>query len=215
MYFFETEAREYGLKPMNCPGHCFVFGDHLRSYRELPLRLAEAGLVHRHEASGVLHGLLRVRHITQDDGHIFCTHEQTEDEVLGCLDFAFFLYGLFEFPVKAELSTRPEKRIGSDEAWDSAEAALRGALERRGLDYELNEGDGAFYGPKIDLHVTDALERSWQLGTIQLDFQMPERFEPQLCRRRQQPSTCAGDDPSRAARLARALHRHRARAHGR
>ncbi len=177
MYFFDTEAREYGLKPMNCPGHCFVFSDHLRSYRELPLRLGEAGLVHRHEASGVLHGLLRVRHITQDDAHIFCTHEQTEDEVLGCLDYAFFLYGLFDFRVNAELSTRPEKRIGSDEHWDRAEQALHGALERQGLDYDLNEGGGAFYGPKIDLHVTDALERSWQLGTIQLDFQMPERFE--------------------------------------
>ena len=177
MYFFDTEAREYGLKPMNCPGHCFVFSDHMRSYRELPFRLGEAGLVHRHEASGVLHGLLRVRHITQDDAHIFCTHEQTEDEVLGCLDYAFFLYGLFDFKVSAELSTRPDKRIGADEDWDTAEAALRGALERQGLAYELNEGDGAFYGPKIDLHVTDALERSWQLGTIQLDFQMPERFE--------------------------------------
>ena len=124
----------------------------------------------------MLHGLLRVRHITQDDAHIFCTHEQTEDEVLGCLDYAFFLYGLFDFRVNAELSTRPEKRIGADEDWERAEAALRGALERQGLDYDLNEGDGAFYGPKIDLHVTDALERSWQLGTIQLDFQMPERF---------------------------------------
>jgi threonyl-tRNA synthetase len=177
MYFFDTEAREYGLKPMNCPGHCFVFSDRLRSYRELPLRLGEAGLVHRHEASGVLHGLLRVRHITQDDAHIFCTAEQTEDEVLGCLDYAFFLYGLFDFRVTAELSTRPEKRIGSDEDWDRAEEALHGALSRRRLEYELNQGDGAFYGPKIDLHVTDALERSWQLGTIQLDFQMPERFE--------------------------------------
>ena len=177
MYFFDTEAREYGLKPMNCPGHCFVFSDQLRSYRELPMRLGEAGLVHRHEASGVLHGLLRVRHITQDDAHIFCTYEQTEDEVLGCLDYAFFLYGLFNFPVHAELSTRPPKRIGTDEEWDMAEGALRGALERQGLEYALNEGDGAFYGPKIDLHVTDALERSWQLGTIQLDLQMPERFD--------------------------------------
>ncbi len=176
MYFFDTEAREYGLKPMNCPGHCFVFSDQLRSYRELPMRLGEAGLVHRHEASGVLHGLLRVRHITQDDAHIFCTHEQTEDEVLGCLDYAFFLYELFDFPVHAELSTRPEKRIGIDEEWDMAEGALRGALERQGLEYAVSEGDGAFYGPKIDLHVTDALERSWQLGTIQLDLQMPERF---------------------------------------
>ncbi len=176
MYFFDTEAREYGLKPMNCPGHCFVFSDHLRSYRELPLRLAEAGLVHRHEASGVLHGLLRVRHITQDDGHIFCTHAQTEGEVIECLDYAYFLYGLFDFRVHAELSTRPEKRIGEDAQWDQAEEALRGALDRQNLEYALNEGDGAFYGPKIDLHVTDALHRSWQLGTIQLDFQMPERF---------------------------------------
>ena len=177
MYFFDTDSREYGLKPMNCPGHCFVFSDRLRSYRDLPLRLAEAGLVHRHEPSGVLHGLLRVRHITQDDAHIFCTYEETEDEVLGCLDYAFFLYGLFNFRVSAELSTRPEKRIGSDKDWDRAEEALQGALDRQGVKYELNVGDGAFYGPKIDLHVTDALERSWQLGTIQLDFQMPERFE--------------------------------------
>ena len=133
--------------------------------------------MHRHEPSGTLHGLLRVRHITQDDAHIFCTEEQIEEEVLRCLDFGFFIYDLFGFEPRLELSTRPEKRVGSDEMWDRAEAALQEALESRGLEYDLNEGDGAFYGPKIDLHMTDSIGRSWQLGTVQLDYYMPERFE--------------------------------------
>jgi threonyl-tRNA synthetase len=133
--------------------------------------------VHRHEPSGTLHGLLRVRHITQDDAHIFCTQEQVEDEVIACLDFGFFLYEIFGFEPRLELSTRPPNRIGSDEMWDVAEAALEGALKRKGLDFELNPGDGAFYGPKIDLHMTDSIGRSWQLGTVQLDYSMPERFD--------------------------------------
>jgi threonyl-tRNA synthetase len=141
------------------------------------VRYSEAGLVHRHEASGVLHGLLRVRHITQDDAHIFCTDEQVESEVVQCLRFGFDLYRLFGFEPRLELSTRPEQRIGSDEMWDRAEAALAGALASEGLQYELNPGDGAFYGPKIDLHMTDSLGRSWQLGTVQLDYSMPERFD--------------------------------------
>jgi threonyl-tRNA synthetase len=176
MYFTDVEGREMGLKPMNCPAHVQIYRSDRRSYRDLPIRYSEAGLVHRHEPSGVLHGLLRVRHITQDDAHIFCTEEQIEDEVIACLDFGFFLYEIFGFEPRLELSTRPEIRIGSDEMWDAAEAALATALQRKGLEYELNEGDGAFYGPKIDLHMTDSIGRSWQLGTVQLDYSMPERF---------------------------------------
>ncbi len=176
MYFTDVEGRPMGLKPMNCPGHTQLYANERRSYRDLPLRMAEQGLVHRHEPSGTLHGLMRVRHITQDDAHIFCTEEQVEAEVVGCLDFGFYLYDLFGFTPRIELSTRPENRIGTDETWDRAEAALAGALAARGLPYELNPGDGAFYGPKIDLHLTDSLGRSWQLGTIQLDYGMPERF---------------------------------------
>jgi threonyl-tRNA synthetase len=177
MYFTDIEDHPMGLKPMNCPGHVQLFKDVRRSYRELPIRFSEQGLVHRHEPSGTLHGLLRVRHITQDDAHIFCTEEQIEEEVVGCLDFGFALYDVFGFEPRLELSTRPEKRIGSDEMWDRAEAALKNALDRQGLEYEVNEGDGAFYGPKIDLHMRDSLGRSWQLGTVQLDYQMPERLD--------------------------------------
>ncbi len=166
----------YGLKPMNCPGHVLLFGHTLRSYRELPVRLVEAAPLHRDEPGGTLHGLTRVRHVTQDDGHIFCTREQIEEEIFGCLDFAMALYERFGMEASFELSTRPESRLGTDEEWDFTEAALRSALERRGVDYELNEGDGAFYGPKIDLHMTDVLGRAWQMGTIQLDSQMPARF---------------------------------------
>ena len=176
MYFTEVEAGDFGIKPMNCPGHVNIFGDRHRSYRDLPLRLAEQGLVHRHEPSGTLHGLMRVRHITQDDAHIFCTDEQIEDEVIGCLELAQEIYDIFDLDLRIELSTRPDKRIGDDAMWDAAEGALQRALERAGVAYELNEGDGAFYGPKIDLHMTDAIGRSWQMGTIQLDFQMPARF---------------------------------------
>lgn len=177
MFVTSTEDREFGLKPMNCPGHAHLFGGRRWSYRELPVRYSEPGLLHRNELSGTLHGLLRVRHFAQDDAHIFCTEEQVADEVAACLEFAFATYELFGFDVHLELSTRPEQRIGSDEMWDRAEAALIGALEARGLDYQLNPGDGAFYGPKIDLHMTDSLDRSWQLGTVQLDYSMPERFD--------------------------------------
>jgi threonyl-tRNA synthetase len=176
MYFTDVEERAMGLKPMNCPAHIQIYKDERRSYRDLPIRYSEQGLVHRHEPSGVLHGLLRVRHITQDDAHIFCTEEQVQEEVVQCLRFGFFLYDKFGFEPRLELSTRPDKRIGSDEMWDRAEAALAGALDAEGLGYELNPGDGAFYGPKIDLHMTDSLNRSWQLGTVQLDYSMPERF---------------------------------------
>jgi threonyl-tRNA synthetase len=177
MYFTDVEGREMGLKPMNCPAHIQLYNVSRRSHRDLPIRFAEQGLVHRHEPSGTLHGLLRVRHITQDDAHIFCSEDQIEAEVIGCLDFAFYLYELFGFESRLELSTRPPNRIGTDEMWDQAEGALERALEHRGLQYEVNEGDGAFYGPKIDLHMTDSIGRSWQLGTIQLDYAMPGRFD--------------------------------------
>ena len=140
---------------MNCPGHMLLFGSQIRSYRELPIRFAESSTLHRDEPGGTLHGLLRVRHVTQDDAHIFCAPEQIEDEIFGCLDYAAYLYDLFGMDARFELSTRPENKLGTDEEWDFTEAALRAALERRQLDYDLNEGDGAFYGPKIDLHMTD------------------------------------------------------------
>ncbi|HMD56270.1 MAG TPA: threonine--tRNA ligase [Solirubrobacteraceae bacterium] len=177
MYFTDVEEHPMGLKPMNCPAHIQIYKDERRSYRDLPVRYSEAGLVHRHEPSGVLHGLLRVRHITQDDAHIFCTEEQIEEEVVACLRFGFDLYARFGIEPRLELSTRPPQRIGSDEMWDRAEGALAGALRAEGLEYELNPGDGAFYGPKIDMHMTDSIGRSWQLGTVQLDYLMPERFD--------------------------------------
>ena len=170
------EERTLGLKPMNCPGHMLLFGSALRSYRDLPLRYAESSTLHRNERAGTLHGLLRVQHVTQDDAHIFVTPEQIEEEIFAALDYAKYLYDLFGMHARFELSTRPENKLGTDEEWDFTEGALRSALERRELPYELNEGDGAFYGPKIDLHMTDVMGRSWQMGTIQLDSQMPARF---------------------------------------
>src|SRR3954447_18656060 len=170
------EEREFGLKPMNCPGHCQLFSLQRWSYRDLPYRCAEPGHLHRREPSGTLHGLLRVRHFVQDDAHVVCTAEQIEDEVARCLSFGYDVYRMFDFPVRAELSTRPDNRIGSDEFWDRAEGMLASALEREGIDYKVAEGEGAFYAPKIDLHMTDSLGRSWQLGTVQLDYNMPERF---------------------------------------
>jgi threonyl-tRNA synthetase len=177
MYFTDVEDKPMGLKPMNCPAHVQIYKRDLHSYRDLPIRYAEQGLVHRHEPSGTLHGLLRVRHITQDDAHVFCREDQIEEEVLRCLDFGFFIYDQFGLEPRLELSTRPEKRVGTEEMWDKAEAALQKALEDNDLAYDLNEGDGAFYGPKIDLHMTDAIGRSWQLGTVQCDYYMPEQFE--------------------------------------
>jgi threonyl-tRNA synthetase len=168
--------RRMALKPMNCPGHMLLFGERLRSYKDLPMRFAESSTLHRDELGGTLHGLLRVKHVTQDDAHLFCSPDQLEDEIFGCLDYAAYLYDLFGMDAKFELSTRPEKKLGTDEEWDFTEDALKAALERRKIDYSVNEGDGAFYGPKIDLHMLDALGRSWQMGTIQLDAQMPQRF---------------------------------------
>jgi threonyl-tRNA synthetase len=177
MFTMESENRQIGLKPMNCPGHAHLFKQFRHSYKELPVRYSEPGLLHRNEPSGTLHGLLRVRHFIQDDAHIFCTEEQIESEVLACLQFGFDWYEMFGFPVGVELSTRPDNRLGDDALWDHAEGALESALKRAGLEYTVNEGDGAFYGPKIDLHMTDSLGRSWQLGTVQLDYNMPERFD--------------------------------------
>jgi threonyl-tRNA synthetase len=177
MFTLKVEERDMAVKPMNCPGHCQLFSLSRHSYRDLPIRYSEPGLLHRNEASGVLHGLLRVRHFAQDDGHIFCTEEQVQEEVKGCLEMAFDTYKLFDFDVKLELSTRPEQRVGTDEMWDRAEDKLMRVLEQMGLEYQLNPGDGAFYGPKIDMHMTDSLGRSWQLGTVQLDYSMPARFE--------------------------------------
>ncbi|HEV3229085.1 MAG TPA: threonine--tRNA ligase [Solirubrobacteraceae bacterium] len=177
MFITESEDRPMGIKPMNCPAHILVYESHRHSYRDLPVRYTEPGLLHRNEPSGTLHGLLRVRHFAQDDGHIFCTEEQVKGEVLNCLDYGFAVYDIFGLDVRLELSTRPDHRIGDDAMWDRAEAWLAQALEEHGLDYEVHEGDGAFYGPKIDFHMTDSLERSWQLGTVQLDYGMPERFE--------------------------------------
>ncbi len=178
MFFIESEGRRFALKPMNCPGACVVFGSRRHSYRELPLRLAEFGKVFRNEREGVLHGLLRVRAFTQDDAHVYCTEEQVTAEVVDIIEAIDELYARFGFEDPAlELSTRPEKSIGTAEQWERAESALKKALDSTGRDYKLNPGEGAFYGPKIDFHVTDALGRSWQLGTCQLDFFMPERFD--------------------------------------
>jgi|HubBroStandDraft_3_1064219.scaffolds.fasta_scaffold04776_2 threonyl-tRNA synthetase len=176
MFTVQVEEREMGVKPMNCPGHAHLYAAERHSYKDLPLRYSEPGLLHRNEASGVLHGLLRARHFAQDDAHIFCTEEQVQEEVAGCLELAFETYRLFDLDVSLELSTRPAQRVGDDELWDRAEEALVSALDSRGLDYELNPGDGAFYGPKIDMHMTDSLARPWQLGTVQLDYNMPARF---------------------------------------
>lgn len=177
MYVTEIDGEDYAVKPMNCVGAMLYYRSRLHSYRELPLRIAEVGTVHRHEKSGELHGLLRVRQFTQDDAHIFMTPEQIRDEVLGVMNLVDGMYSTFGLPYHLELSTRPPKSIGSDAAWEAATAALRAALDAKGLPYKVNEGDGAFYGPKIDFHVQDALRRTWQCATIQLDFAMPEQFD--------------------------------------
>ena len=177
MYVTEIDGDDYAIKPMNCAGAMLFYKTRLHSYRDLPLRIAEVGAVHRHERSGELHGLLRVRQFTQDDAHIFMTPEMIRDEVVGVMDLVDRVYSTFGLPYHLELSTRPEKSIGSDAAWESATRGLREALEAKGVDYKLNEGDGAFYGPKIDFHVEDALRRTWQCATIQLDFAMPEQFD--------------------------------------
>jgi len=177
MYFTEIEEQSYGVKPMNCLSHMLIYKSKVRSYRDLPLRLFELGVVHRHEKSGVLHGLLRVRQFTQDDAHIICRPDQLEDEIIGVVSFVRDVMNIFGFDFEAEISTRPEKSIGSDEDWERATLALEQALDKTGLTYGINEGDGAFYGPKIDIIIKDALDRRWQCATIQCDFTLPERFD--------------------------------------
>lgn len=177
MYFTKIDDMDYAVKPMNCPGGMIMYKTKLRSYRDLPLRVGELGLVHRHELSGALHGLLRVRNFTQDDAHIFMLPSQIKEEIIGVIDLVDYFYKVFGFRYNVELSTRPEDSMGSDEAWEMATNALKDALETKGLPYTINPGDGAFYGPKIDFHLEDCLGRTWQCGTIQLDFQMPEKFD--------------------------------------
>jgi threonyl-tRNA synthetase len=176
MFKLEVDERPWAMKAMNCPGHMLLFGSRPRSYKELPLRFAEPAPLHRNELTGTLHGLLRVRILTQDDAHIFCTEEQIQDEIAGVVDYARYLYGLVGMPASAELSTRPDNKLGTDEQWERNEAALEEALRLNEIPYTIAEGEGAFYGPKIDLHMEDALGRKWQMGTIQLDSQMPSRF---------------------------------------
>ncbi len=177
MYFTKIDEEDYAVKPMNCPGSMLVYNTHVHSYRDLPLRLGELGLVHRHEKSGVLHGLFRVRNFTQDDAHIYMTPAQVETEIQKTIDLFDEVYKTFGLSYKAELSTRPENSMGDDETWELATDALRKALEHRGLEYVVNEGDGAFYGPKIDFHLKDSIGRTWQCGTIQLDMLLPEKFD--------------------------------------
>jgi len=177
MYFTDVDGQQYGLKPMNCVAHMIIYQSKLRSYRDLPLRYFELGTVHRHERAGVLHGLPRVREFTQDDAHILCTPEQLHDEIKSIIDFVADVMNIFDFDFEMELSTRPEKTIGSDEDWERATAALKKVLDEHDMPYHINEGDGAFYGPKIDVTLKDVLDRKWQCATIQCDFSLPERFD--------------------------------------
>ena len=177
MYFTQIDEEDYAIKPMNCPGSVLTYASNQHSYRDLPIRLAEFGQVHRHELSGTLHGLFRVRTFTQDDAHVYCLPSQIKDEVYKMIDLADLLYSTFGFKYSLELSTRPDDFMGDIKDWDFAEEQLKAALEERGMDYELNPGDGAFYGPKIDFHLEDAAKRTWQCGTIQLDFQLPQNFD--------------------------------------
>jgi len=177
MYFTEIDGQQYGIKPMNCLAHMLIYKSKVRSYRDLPLRFFELGTVHRHEKSGVLHGLLRVRQFTQDDAHIICMPEQLNEEIKGVIDFVTYVMGIFGFDYEVEISTRPEKSIGSDEDWERATAALTGALRDKDIPFAVHEGEGAFYGPKIDIKLKDALDRRWQCATIQCDFTLPERFD--------------------------------------
>ena len=177
MYFTQIDDIDFAVKPMNCPGSILIYKSKLHSYRDLPIRLAELGLVHRHELSGTLHGLMRVRCFTQDDAHIFMLRSQVTEEIIGVIDLIDRFYKVFGFEYHVELSTKPEKAMGSDEIWDMAIDSLKKAMETRGMEYKINEGDGAFYGPKIDFHLRDCLGRTWQCGTIQLDFVMPEKFD--------------------------------------
>ena len=177
IFLTEYDKRNFAVKPMNCPGGILIYKSQLHSYKDLPLRMSELGIVHRQELSGVLGGLCRVIQFTQDDAHIYCTESQLEEEINKVLELMNKIYSTFKFEYHIELSTRPEKRIGSDEMWDKAESSLENVLKKRKIKFKVNKGDGAFYGPKIDFHIKDSLNRTWQCGTIQVDFSMPERFD--------------------------------------
>jgi threonyl-tRNA synthetase len=177
MYFTEIDKRPFAIKPMNCPGGILVYKTAKRSYRELPMRVAELGAVHRHERSGVLHGLMRVRCFTQDDAHIYCTEDQIGGELKGVIELDRYIYDMFGFKFDVELSTKPENSMGDPKMWELAERRLQEVLEELGVPYRINPGDGAFYGPKIDFHLKDSIGRTWQCGTVQLDFQLPEKFD--------------------------------------
>ncbi|MCD6239367.1 MAG: threonine--tRNA ligase [Thermotogae bacterium] len=177
MYFSKIDNTTYAVKPMNCPGHMMIYKSRIRSYKELPIKFSELGIVHRYEKGGVLHGLMRVRGFTQDDAHVFCTEEQIKEQIVEIIGIIDYLYGLFGFSYKMELSTMPEDHMGDEEAWNKATVELKAALDSTGREYVINEGEGAFYGPKIDFHIKDSIGRFWQCGTVQLDFLMPERFE--------------------------------------
>ena len=209
MYIAETpDENVYCCKPMNCPGHVQIFKNGLKSYRDLPLSIAEFGKVHRYEPSGALHGIMRVRHFTQDDAHIFCTEDQITEECVKLNEQILSIYRDFGFEdVRIKFSDRPEKRVGADEVWDKAEAALKRAIEAAGLVYELNQGEGAFYGPKLEYVLRDAIGRDWQCGTVQVDLNMPERLGAFYIGAGRREAR-AGDDPPRHVRLAGALHRH-------
>ncbi|MDO8669799.1 MAG: threonine--tRNA ligase [Candidatus Buchananbacteria bacterium] len=177
MYFTTIDEKKFAVKPMNCPGNLLIYKTNQHSYKDLPIKAGEFGLVHRHEKSGVLNGLFRVRNFTQDDAHIFCTADQLKEQIIELIDFVDFIYKTFGFKYLMELSTKPEKAMGSKETWDKAESALKEVLKEKNIEFKINEGDGAFYGPKIDFHLKDAIGRTWQCGTIQLDFSMPEKFD--------------------------------------
>ena len=212
MFFTESEKREFAIKPMNCPGHVLVFNSDMRSYRDLPLRYGEFGSCHRNEPSGALHGVMRVRAFTQDDGHIFCSEEQIQSECTAFNRLALEVYKDFGFDdIVIKLALRPDKRLGSDETWDRAENALREALKACAVEWVELPGEGAFYGPKIEYHLKDSLGRSWQCGTMQVDYSMPARLSRRIRRRGQHPQS-AGDAAPGHRRLARAVHRHPDRA---
>ena len=207
MYFTKIDGEDYAIKPMNCPGSLLVYKRKMWSYRDFPIRMGELGQVHRHELSGALHGLMRVRTFTQDDAHIFMLPEQIKDEVIGVVRFIDDVYKMFGFTYHIELSTRPDDSMGTDEEWEAAESALKEAMESIGVPYVINEGDGAFYGPKLDFHLEDSIGRTWQCGTIQLDMQMPQRFDITYVGsdgEKHQP----GHDPPRYLRIHRKIHRY-------
>ena len=189
MYFTKIDDEDYAVKPMNCPGHLLFYKTKRQSFRQLPLRIAEFGTVHRHELSGVLNGLFRVRKFTQDDAHIFCPADQLESEILGIIELVDEVYKVFGFSYKVELSTKPKKYIGSDEVWEKATSGLENALKKKKVHYKINHGDGAFYGPKIDFHIEDSMQRTWQLGTVQVDFSLPQKFEAYFINSRDEKET--------------------------